>query len=92
MSAINVEGDQKNLLRSYRKWSPSEQGATLVWRDVCVYSTGNASHKDESSRTCYSLFWGGDLKINGERRMKRLINNSTGAVQPGTLMAIMGAR
>ncbi|EDV95783.1 protein scarlet [Drosophila grimshawi] len=55
-------------LRSYSKWSPTEQGATLVWRDLCVYTN-----------------------VGSGRGMKRIINNSTGAVQPGSLMALMGA-
>ncbi|XP_055844531.1 protein scarlet [Episyrphus balteatus] len=57
-------------LRSYSKWSPAEQGATLVWRDLCVYTTSGGS---------------------GLSKMKRIINNSTGAVQPGNLMALMGS-
>lgn len=57
-------------LRSYSKWSPTEQGATLVWRDLCVYTNVGGSGQ----------------------RMKRIINNSTGAIQPGTLMALMGSR
>uniref|UniRef100_A0A1I8NMU7 ABC transporter domain-containing protein n=1 Tax=Stomoxys calcitrans TaxID=35570 RepID=A0A1I8NMU7_STOCA len=61
-------------LRSYSKWSPSEQGATLVWRDLCVYTAG----QNGSSPSLYN--------------MKRIINNSTGAVQPGNLMALMGSR
>ncbi|XP_017087649.2 protein scarlet [Drosophila bipectinata] len=56
-------------LRSYSKWSPTEQGATLVWRDLCVYTNVGGSG----------------------RGMKRIINNSTGAIQPGTLMALMGS-
>nr|AAQ23526.1 RH66336p [Drosophila melanogaster] len=56
-------------LRSYSKWSPTEQGATLVWRDLCVYTNVGGSGQ----------------------RMKRIINNSTGAIQPGTLMALMGS-
>ncbi|XP_061392252.1 protein scarlet-like, partial [Musca vetustissima] len=60
-------------LRSYSKWSPSEQGATIVWRDLCVYTAG----ENGSSASLYN--------------MKRIINNSTGAVQPGNLMALMGS-
>jgi len=59
-------------LRSYSKWSPKEQGATLVWRDLCVYTNPGSSSKMQN--------------------MKRIINNSTGAIQPGNLMALMGAR
>uniref|UniRef100_A0A034W8J1 Protein scarlet n=1 Tax=Bactrocera dorsalis TaxID=27457 RepID=A0A034W8J1_BACDO len=63
-------------LRSYSKWSPTEQGATLVWRDLCVYTTGEPN----------GASGGGSL-----HKMKRIINNSTGAVQPGNLMALMGS-
>lgn len=65
-------------LRSYSKWSPSEQGATLVWRDLCVYTTGQGGE--------------GGSSASGLQNMKRIINNSTGAVQPGNLMALMGSR
>lgn len=60
-------------MRSYCKWSPSKQGATLVWRDVCVYATDT----NQPRPRC---------------KLKRIINNSTGAIQPGTLMALMGSR
>ncbi|XP_067645713.1 protein scarlet [Eurosta solidaginis] len=63
-------------LRSYSKWSPTEEGATLVWRDLCVYTTGDPNGTSGSS----SL-----------HSMKRIINNSTGAVQPGNMMALMGS-
>lgn len=62
-------------LRSYNRWAPSKQGATLVWRDVCVYTT------EENGPNAHRL-----------NNLKRIINNSTGAIQPGTLMAVMGAR
>lgn len=63
-------------MRSYCKWSPTQQGATLVWRDVCVYATDAEQPKGHSNRG----------------QLKRIINNSTGAIQPGTLMALMGSR
>lgn len=28
----------------------------------------------------------------GKNRLKQIINNSTGCIQPGTLMAVMGSR
>lgn len=62
-------------LRSYNRWAPAKQGATLVWRDVCVYAT-------TTNRT----------SSNRNSNLKRIINNSTGAIQPGTLMAVMGGR
>lgn len=58
--------------RSYSKWCPTQQGATLVWRDVCIYATNN--------------------RKTNLGNLKRIINNSTGAIQPGTLMALMGSR
>uniref|UniRef100_A0A182T3I7 ABC transporter domain-containing protein n=1 Tax=Anopheles maculatus TaxID=74869 RepID=A0A182T3I7_9DIPT len=70
----------QSSLRSYSKWSPTEQGATLVWRDLCVYATAGS--------------------VNGERNggsgshrpsIKRIINNVSGAVTPGTLIALMGS-
>jgi ABC-type glutathione transport system ATPase component len=64
------KGCEKSSLRSYSRWSPTDQGATLVWRDVCVYAT-----KDDKN----------------ERTIKRLINNVSGAVVPGKLVAMMGA-
>lgn len=54
--------------RSYNKWSPTEHGATLVWRDVCVYA-----------------------KQFNSPKIKRIINNVSGAVTPGTLVALMGS-
>uniref|UniRef100_A0A336L180 CSON003410 protein n=1 Tax=Culicoides sonorensis TaxID=179676 RepID=A0A336L180_CULSO len=62
-------GIGKNKMRSYSKWSPTEQGATLVWRDVCVYAKQQGT----------------------EQRIKRIINNVSGAVTPGTLVALMGS-
>lgn len=62
-------------LRSYSKWSPTDQGATIVWRDLCVYATGSG--------------FGGSVNA---KNLKRIINNSSGAVQPGSLMALMGSR
>lgn len=59
-------------LRGRDSWLSSKQGATLVWRDVCVYAT--------STPTANS------------RNLRRIINNSMGAIQPGTLMAVMGSR
>lgn len=55
--------------RSYSKWSPTEQGATLVWRDVCVYAQ----------------------QTEKGQKIKRIINNVSGAVTPGTLVALMGS-
>lgn len=73
-SVVAVDGPDSVLpVRSYSKWSPAQQGATLVWRDVCIYATN-------------------DRKKKNLGELKRIINNSTGAIQPGTLMALMGSR
>ncbi|XP_058063599.1 protein scarlet [Anopheles bellator] len=63
-------------LRSYSYWSPSEQGATLVWRDLCVYATATAQI---------------GLKGSSKPSIKRIINNVSGAVTPGSLIALMGS-
>lgn len=33
-----------------------------------------------------------DKNQRGKNRLKQIINNSTGCIQPGTLMAMMGSR
>lgn len=108
--------DQRNTtasvfpLRSYGKWCPAKQGATLVWRDVCVYATRTPAEAQSLRRTQRTLnastsgaaFDGG---LNRSRQsanagrsgdnggqLKRIINNATGAIQAGTLMALMGSR
>lgn len=54
-------------LRSYNKWSPTEHGVTLAWRDVSIYAAKST------------------------RKIKRIINNSTGAITSGSLVALMGS-
>lgn len=66
------DGSQSHItrsisLRSYNKWSPTEHGVTLAWRDVSIYAAKSA------------------------RRIKRIINNSTGAITSGSLVALMGS-
>ncbi|XP_050067132.1 protein scarlet [Anopheles maculipalpis] len=70
----------QSSLRSYSKWSPTEQGATLVWRDLCVYATAGSAHGERTGSS-------------GTHRpsIKRIINNVSGAVTPGTLIALMGS-
>lgn len=74
----------QSSLRSYSKWSPTEQGATLVWRDLCVYATAGPA----KGGGC-----GGGGGPPGCHRptIKRIINNVSGAVTPGTLIALMGS-
>lgn len=54
-------------LRSYNKWSPTEHGVTLAWRDVSIYAAKST------------------------KRIKRIINNATGAIASGSLVALMGS-
>lgn len=54
-------------LRSYNKWSPTEHGVTLAWRDVSIYAS------------------------KGPKKIKRIINNATGAITSGSLVALMGS-
>ncbi|XP_053664764.1 protein scarlet [Anopheles marshallii] len=70
----------QSSLRSYSKWSPTEQGATLVWRDLCVYATASSPNGEHNG-------------VSGSHRptIKRIINNVSGAVTPGTLIALMGS-
>nr|BBC77941.1 ABC transporter Scarlet [Thermobia domestica] len=56
-------------------WSPSSDGITLTWRDLSVYVPQRST----------SLF----KKRN--RPFKRILNSVTGAVKPGSLVAMMGA-
>lgn len=70
-AADNIGNDVP--MRGRNTWISSKQGATLVWRDVCVYATSGGSKATS-------------------KNLRRIINNSTGAIQPGTLMAVMGSR
>lgn len=70
-AADNIGNDVP--MRGRNTWISSKQGATLVWRDVCVYATNGGSKATS-------------------KNLRRIINNSTGAIQPGTLMAVMGSR
>lgn len=60
-------------LRGRNSWLSNKQGATLVWRDVCVYATIQSSKATS-------------------KNLRRIINNASGAIQPGTLMAVIGSR
>lgn len=87
-------------MRTYDKWCPTKQGATLVWRDVCVYATRVSSTESSSSTmprvsssgAKLSKSGGASATGTGSQQLKRLINNATGAIRPGTLMALMGSR
>lgn len=57
--------------------TPKNRGAKIVWRNVSVYTTATGSVNSIGSR---------------KKPAKKLINNSNGCVEPGTLLAVMGAR
>lgn len=67
VSCSSTSSNEMSCLRSYNKWCPETHGATLVWRDVCVYAN------------------------QGNKNLKRIINGATGAVQPGSVVALMGS-
>ncbi|XP_069956323.1 protein scarlet-like [Cherax quadricarinatus] len=62
--------------RRYGTWRSVEEGITLTWRDINVYVP--------QKKTWYKR----NLK---HKPFKRVLNNVSGAVQPGTLVALMGA-
>lgn len=57
--------------------SNNNRGAKLIWRNVFVFAKADANA---------SKF------MRGKKQTKRIINNSTGYVKPGVLLAVMGAR
>jgi len=57
-------------------WEPRTDGITLSWSDLSVYAN-----------TVSRSFFG-----SGTKTHKRIINNATGVVKAGTLVALMGPR
>lgn len=57
--------------------SNDTHGAKLIWRNVSVLAKADANANKFMRR---------------EKQKKRIINNSTGYVKPGVLLAVMGAR
>nr|XP_018896422.1 PREDICTED: protein scarlet [Bemisia tabaci] len=68
---------EKSLLKSrnYGQWCPYDEGVTLTWRDLSVYTVVKQQSFIRKSAQTY----------------KRLINNASGAVRAGSLVAMMGA-
>ncbi|KAF4532327.1 hypothetical protein B566_EDAN003630 [Ephemera danica] len=64
-------------LRGYGQWSPEVEGVTLTWHDLSVYAPSNNE--------------GGFFRRNRGKPYKRLLNSVSGAVKPGSLVALMGA-
>lgn len=67
------ENTEITELNDIQSTNSSCRGATLIWRNVNVYT------KDKKNG-------------RGKKYLKRIINNSSGFIQPGTLMAVMGSR
>ncbi|XP_069948653.1 protein scarlet-like isoform X3 [Cherax quadricarinatus] len=60
----------------YGTWKPSDEGITLTWRDLSVYVPQRRR-------------WFRDTQH--QRPFKRVLNNVSGAVRPGSLVALMGS-
>ncbi|MPC56602.1 hypothetical protein E2C01_050566 [Portunus trituberculatus] len=54
------------------------EGITLIWRELSVYVPGK--------KTCFTR------RHNQYQPVKKVLSNVFGAVQPGSLLAMMGAR
>lgn len=57
--------------------SNNDHGAKLIWRNVSVFAKADPNANKFMRR---------------KKKTKRIINNSTGCVKPGVLLAVMGAR
>ncbi|KAG7164317.1 scarlet-like 1 [Homarus americanus] len=70
------DGLAKQSGLGYGTWKASEEGITLTWRDLSVYVPQKR----------------GWFKGTHEQRpFKRVLNNVSGAVRPGSLVALMGS-
>ncbi|KAK7082753.1 hypothetical protein SK128_023875 [Halocaridina rubra] len=66
----------KHPVARYGTWKPVEEGITLTWRDLNVYVP--------QKKPWYR-------KAKHHKPFKRVLNNVSGAVRPGSLVALMGA-
>ncbi|XP_064099216.1 protein scarlet-like isoform X1 [Macrobrachium nipponense] len=66
----------KHPVSRYGTWKPIEEGITLTWRDLNVYVP--------QKKAWYK-------KSKGHKPFKRVLNSVSGAVRPGSLVALMGA-
>lgn len=57
--------------------SNNNYGAKVIWRNVSVFAKADANATKFMRR---------------KKQTKKIINNSTGCVKPGVLLAVMGAR
>lgn len=102
-----VRISQSISLRSYNKWSPTEHGVTLGMSlsriNFPAQRVSSPSHwlSPPSASLCstfncvpFSLAAWRDVSIYAVKnrcKIKRIINNSTGAITSGSLVALMGA-
>ncbi|CAB3363689.1 Hypothetical predicted protein [Cloeon dipterum] len=70
------KGAEMSSLRGYGKWAPDVEGVTLTWHDLSVYVPAEKE---------------GGLFRKQSKPHKRLLNSVSGAVKPGTLVALMGS-
>ncbi|XP_075237816.1 uncharacterized protein LOC142334036 [Lycorma delicatula] len=61
--------------RDYGRWAPNDDGITLTWNELSVYV-----------KTPQNKFFG-----QASPSFKKIISNVTGAIEPGHLVAMMGA-
>ncbi|ROT79701.1 ABC protein, subfamily ABCG [Penaeus vannamei] len=73
-------GDSSGLVKQsglgYGTWRAPDEGITLTWRDLSVYVPQKRSWFRSDA---------------GHRPFKRVLNNVSGAVRPGSLVALMGS-
>lgn len=67
----------KHTTTRYGTWKPIDEGITLTWRDLSVYV--------RQKKVWYKKHKG------NQKPFKRVLNNVSGAVGPGSLVALMGA-
>ncbi|XP_064110769.1 protein scarlet-like isoform X3 [Macrobrachium nipponense] len=77
---LQPEQGDTNLVKQtglgYGTWTSGKEGITLTWKDLSVYVP---------QKTAWFR------KGNDQRPFKRVLNNVSGAVRPGSLVALMGS-
>ncbi|XP_046390561.1 protein scarlet [Ischnura elegans] len=72
------------MLADQGSWCAPREGLTLTWRDLSVYVHGKGEGGGGDKRR-----WG--RFTNSASSYKRVLNNVSGVVRPGSLVALMGA-
>lgn len=80
MAEGGTEDGAYGMLADQGSWCAPRDGVTLAWKDLSVYVT----NKEEKSR-------GGGGQTASSTPYKRVLNNVSGVVRPGSLVALMGA-